>query len=73
MAVMHRRAAQGVCVAILRAWLWSPNEEEMEKKVSLKKKKILWGLFWFYVCLPPANFSETPVENVMTDFSVLLP
>lgn len=33
---------------------------------------MLWGLFWFYVCLPPAEFMEKPVESLMTDISFLL-
>lgn len=33
---------------------------------------MLRELFWFYVCLPPAEFMEKPVESIMTDISFLL-
>ena len=46
------------------------SKRKWRRKVFISE--MLEGLFWFHVCLPPAEFMEKPVESIMTDISITL-
>ena len=79
------REAYGQPAAAVLHWGELPREcvwQQLEPGSGLLSKRkwrrkvfiseMLWELFWFCVCLPPAEFVEKPVESIMTDVSFLL-